>query len=83
MYQNQFNYELIPQNVQTLGKLIKIMRLSRGYTQLNLANALDTCRQHIQKWEYEICKPSPEHLDKLLDVLKYRSTLNVIRQYYI
>ena len=72
----------IPAGIFTVSKLIKVMRLSRGYTQKRLADTLGTKRQHVQKWEYGITKPKPERMAQILNVLKYGTLTQVISQYY-
>jgi transcriptional regulator with XRE-family HTH domain len=74
--------EPIPVGVLRVSKLIKVMRLSRGYTQKRLAEALGTKRQHVQKWEYGLVKPRPERMAQILDLLKYGTLTQVITQYY-
>lgn len=69
-------------NYDTLGQLIKAIRQSRGHTQRSLASKLGTCRQHIQKWEYGICRPTTKRLDQLLDLLGYRCKIEIITKFY-
>lgn len=43
-------------------------RQAAGFTQSELAQAIGTSRQNIQKWEYGKCWPSAEWLPKLASV---------------
>ena len=67
----------------TLGKLIRAMRICRGETQASLARRLGTCRQHIQKWEYDEIKPSPKRLTLLLRELSFKNSFRLVWEYYI
>ena len=74
--------ERIPLQVMTLKSLIKYMRLSRGYTQKQLAEAIGTVRQHVQKWEYGKIKPNPKNMQEILAICRYESYNEVVRKFY-
>lgn len=54
--------------VATLGDVLKMLRKMNGYTQKALGEKLCTCRQHVQKWEYDIFRPTPQHLKCILEL---------------
>ena len=71
-------------HLATLGEVIKMLRRTNGYTQKALAEKLCTCRQHVQKWEYDFFKPKPEHLLKLLQLFdSERLYKPLIWQFYV
>ncbi len=74
--------EPLPTGIFSLRKLIRVMRLTRGLTQKQLADELQTCRQHVQKWEYGQTKPCPENMARILNVLKYEPLQEVISEFY-
>jgi transcriptional regulator with XRE-family HTH domain len=74
--------EHIPLGIFSLSKLIRVMRLSRGFTQKRLAERLGTKRQHVQKWEYGLIKPRPERMQEILSILHYGTIKEVIQNYY-
>lgn len=69
---------------RTLGKMLKTWRLLNGLTQKQLAKKLGTKRQHVQKWEYDICKPKIKRLKELSMLLAKKDlSAKVIKQFYI
>lgn len=76
------NDEPIPLGIYKLGRLIKFMRICRGFTQQQMANHLGTSRQHVQKWEYGIVKPRPDRMAEILDLLHFHGLNDVIQRYY-
>ncbi len=74
--------ERLPAGIFTLKRLLKVMRLSRGYTQKQMADRLGTKRQHVQKWEYGKVKPRPERLAQILELFRYEGLTEVIYKFY-
>ena len=69
---------------RSLGKMLKSWRILNGLTQKQLAKKLKTKRQHVQKWEYDICKPKLARLKELSLILaKSDVSAKVIRQFYV
>ena len=72
-------------NHYTLGKILKQIRLEAFLTQQELAEQLDIKRQQIQKYEYDIFKPSSKRLQDILDICDcYRFNFSdLIKEYYL
>ena len=67
-----------------LGKMLKSWRLISGLTQKQLAEKLHTKRQHVQKWEYNICKPKITRLKEItMLIAKKDITPKIIRRFYV
>lgn len=54
--------------MSTLGTRIKVMRLSRGLNQIDLANLVGVKRSTVTMWETDQRRPGLEMLDALADV---------------
>lgn len=83
--QIEFLNSIYKKNTKSLGNTLKFLRIANGLTQQELADSLGTCRQHVQKWEYNIAKPKPGRLKQILDSfyqynLEY---LDLIKEYYL
>lgn len=83
--QLEFLTSLNEANTQRLGYTLKFLRLANGYTQKEMADRLGTCRQHIQKWEYNIAKPTPKRLTQILELFDDYPMPHseLIRKYYL
>lgn len=68
----------------SLGKMLKSWRLISGLTQKQLAEKLHTKRQHVQKWEYNICRPKITRLKEISILLAKKDiTPKIIRRFYV
>lgn len=75
------NYKTL-EPAPTLGSILKAMRICRGETQASLAKKLGTCRQHIQKWEYDVFRPSPKRLKQITQTLRFNSSFKLCWYFY-
>ncbi len=50
---------------QTVGKRLRKLRLKKGYSQEDLADALLVSRETIRNWESDLCEPSCSALQEL------------------
>lgn len=69
----------------TLGDILKYVRKCSFMTQKELGEELGITRQQIQKYEYNIFKPSPKRLQEILNICDdvYMDFYTLIKNYYI
>lgn len=57
------------------GNKLRDMRLSRGYTQDDLASLIGASARAYQKWEYGESKPNATYLLRIMVVLQCKNAL--------
>lgn len=65
------------------GELIRRTRLSRGWTQAELARRLETPQSAIARWERGGLSPRVETLERILTACGYRSEIRLIDQWQV
>lgn len=58
-----------PTNPQTLGERLRLARIDRGMTHVQVADVLGVAYQTVERWEHNRCRITPRHQRKIIALL--------------